>query len=435
MPEAPLLPPHPPRAADAPKALDGIRVLDFTHFIAGPLATMLLGDLGAEIVKIEKIAGGDDFRRFGPQRADMGPAFVWCNRNKQSVALDLTRPEGQQIARDLAATADVVIENFSAGVMDRFGLGYAALAAANPRLVYCAVSAYGRSGPYAGRLGFDPIAQAESGFMSLTGQADGDPLRAGPSIMDNSTAMMACNTVLAALMARERLGQGQYCEVSLFDTAVQMSGFHAMLYLMSGQVPERFGNSSKDSAPTDVFEAADGPFYITCANDRTFQRLVRSVLGRPDLAEHPDFAEGRTRAANKDKLAAIIRPLFAAQPRADLLAKMLEAGVPAGEVRALDEVYAAGEIRERGRATAIPFPDGGSVPNIAPPFQFRATPVADPVAAPLLGQHTAAVLTRLLGYDTSRIAALAEAGVIHIAEAGVIHIAEAGAIRLAETDR
>lgn len=411
----PELPPPPPRPEGAPGALSGVRVLDFTHFIAGPVATMFLGDMGAEVIKIEKVGRGDDFRGFGPQRAGMGPPFVWCNRNKKSVALDLTKPEGQQIARDLAATADVVAENFSAGVMERFGLGYETLAAANPRLVYCAVSAYGRSGPHAGRLGFDPIAQAESGFMSLTGFADRDPVRSGPSIMDTSTAMMACNTILGALMARERLGRGQYCEVSLFDTAVQMSGFHATHYLMTGQVPERFGNSSKDSVPVDVFQAADGPIYITCANDRTYHRLVREVLGRPDLADHPDYAGMLDRVANKAALMAILRPLFEAEPRAALLARMLKAGVPAGEVRALDEVYASSEIRDRDRAAAIPFAGGGTVPNIAPPFQFRDTPVAAPQAAPLLGQHTAEVLTGLLGYDGEQVAALAGSGVIQLA--------------------
>lgn len=415
MPTQPELPPPSPRPAGAATALAGIRVLDFTHFIAGPVATMFLGDMGAEVIKIEKMGRGDDFRGFGPQRAGMGPPFVWCNRNKKSVALDLTKPEGQQIARELAATADVVAENFSAGVMDRFGLGYESLAADNPRLVYCAVSAYGRSGPHAGRLGFDPIAQAESGFISLTGFPDRDPVRSGPSIMDTSTAMMACNTILGALMARERQGKGQYCEVSLFDTAVQMSGFHAMHYLMTGAVPERFGNASKDSAPTDVFQAADGPIYITCANDRTFQRLVRDVLARPDLAEHADYADLRTRAVNKDALAAILRPLFAAEPRAALLARMLKAGVPAGEVRSLDEVYASSEIRDRHRASAIPFAGGGTVPNIAPPFQFRDTPIVDPQAAPLLGQHTAEVLSGVLGYDDARIKGLAEAGAIQLA--------------------
>lgn len=414
MPQAPELPRHEPRATGAPSALEGIRVLDFTHFIAGPLATMLLGDMGAEIIKIEKVGSGDDFRGFGPQRSGMGPPFVWCNRNKKSVALDLTTADGQQIARDLAATADVVIENFSTGVMERFGLGYEALAAANPRLVYCSVSAYGRSGPYAGRLGFDPIAQAESGFMSLTGFPDRDPVRSGPSIMDNSTAMMACNSVLGALMARERHGAGQMVEVSLFDTAVQMTGFHTMLYLMSGNVPERFGNSSKDSAPTDVFQAADGPFYIACANNRTFQRLVRDVLARPDLADDPKFADSRSRANNKDDLKSVIATMFATEPRKDLLERMSNAGIPAGEVRAPDEVFASGEIRERNRVTAIPSPDGNTVPNIAPPFHFHGTPEADPVAAPLLGQHTAEVLSHVLGLDGPRIEALAASGAIQL---------------------
>lgn len=413
MTDAPALPPHTPRPEGAPTALGGLRILDFTHFIAGPLATMLLADMGAEVVKIEKTGRGDDFRGFGPQKDGMGPPFVWTNRNKRSVALDLTRPEGQEIARALAATADVVVENFSAGVMARFGLDYDRLAQANPRLVYCAISAYGRTGPFAGRLGFDPIAQAESGFMSLTGDADRAPLRAGPAIMDMSTAMMAANAMLGGLMARERTGAGQYVEVSLFDTAVLMSGFHAMNYLMSGRVPERFGNSSKDSGPTDVYEAADGPFYLACANDRSFHRLAADVLGRPDLAADPAYAAAAERTANKDALNDILRPLFRAEPRATLLRRMQAAGVPAGEVRSLDQVYAAPEIRERARATAIPAQSGvGHVPNVAPPFAFAATPVADPVAAPLLGQHTAEVLKGLLGYDDARIQALADAGAI-----------------------
>ncbi len=413
MTEPPALPPRRPRPAAAPTALDGLRIVDFTHFIAGPLATMFLADMGADVVKIEKTGRGDDFRGFGPQKDGMGPAFVWTNRNKRSIALDLTRPEGQEIARALAATADVVAENFSAGVMARFGLDYATLAAANPRLVYCAVSAYGRTGPFKDRLGFDPIAQAESGFMSLTGDAGQDPMRSGPAIMDMSTAMMASNVILGALMARERTGKGQYVEVSLFDTAVQMTGFHALNYLMSGRVPERFGNSSRDSGPTDVYQAADGPFYLACANDRSFRRLAVDVLGRPDLADDPDYKTARERTANKDALNAVIQPIFRTKTCAEWLTLMQPAGVPAGEVRFLDQVFAAPEIRERDRATSIPAASGdGTVPNVEPPFQFADTPVRDPVAAPLLGQHTDEILRDLLGYDAARIEALRRDGVV-----------------------
>jgi len=413
MSEPPVLPTPQLRPSGAATALGGLRVVDFTHFIAGPLATMFLADMGAEVVKIEKTGRGDDFRGFGAQKDGMGPHFAWTNRNKKSIAIDLTKPEGQEVARALAATADVVVENFSAGVMDRFGLSYETLRAANPRLVYCAVSAYGRTGPFAGRLGFDPIAQAESGFMSLTGDEDRDPLRSGPAIMDMSTAMMASNAILGGLMARERQGEGQYVEVSLFDTATLMAGFHAMVYLMSGNVPPRFGNSSRDSAPTDVFHAADGPFYLACANDRSFHRLARDVIGRPELADDPDYATMAPRARNKDKLKEILAPIFAGKSRAEWLAAMQPIGVPAGAVRSLDEVYASAEVLERGRVSQVPAASGeGVVPNITSPFVFGRTPVVDPVAAPMLGQHTADVLADVLGFDADRISKLAEAGAI-----------------------
>lgn len=413
MPQAPQLPSPRPRPAGAPTALDGVRILDFSHFIAGPLATMFLADMGAEVIKIEKTGRGDDFRGFGRQKDGMGPHFLWTNRNKKSVALDLTQPEGREIARALAATADVVVENFSAGVMARFGLDHETLRAANSRLVYCAVSAYGRTGPFADRLGFDPIAQAESGFMSLTGEPDQDPLRSGPAIMDMSTAMMACNAVLGGLMARERRGEGQYVEVSLFDTATLMTGFHAMVYLTSGVVPPRFGNSSRDSAPTDVFHASDGPFYLACANDRSFRRLAVDVIGRLDLADDPDYATIGPRAANKAALKDVLAPIFLTKTRAEWLALMQPLGVPAGAVRSLDEVFASPEVLDRDRVSQIAAASGdGVVPNITSPFVFGATPAVDPKAAPLLGQHTADVLGELLGYSAERIARLAEAGVV-----------------------
>lgn len=410
MSNAPALPPYRPRPRGAATALAGVRVVDFTHFIAGPLATMILADMGADVIKIEKAAGGDDFRRFRPERGGIGAPFLWTNRNKRSVALDLTRPEAQAVARELIDTADIVVENFSGGVMKGFGLDYETLAASNPRLIYCAVSAYGREGELAGRLGFDPVVQAESGFMSLNGYPDGEPLRTGPAIMDMSTALMASNAILGALMARERLGRGQYVEVALFDTAMLMVGFHAMNHLVSGATPTRFGNTSPDSAPMGVFQAADGPIYLACANDRTFHRLARDVLGRPDLAEDPDFAESRNRVPNRERLADILNGLLAAERRDVWLEKMLAAGVPAGAVRTVSEAFASPEARMRGIVSEIPHPAAGTVPNIASPIRYSATPVVDPVGAPTLAQHTDEVLTTVLGYDRDKLDALTTAG-------------------------
>ena len=421
MPYVPDLPPPQARPAGAQTALSGLRIVDFTHFIAGPLATMLLADMGAEVIKIEKTGRGDDFRGFGKPTAGMGAPFLWTNRNKKSVALNLTEPEGQAIAKELVDSADVVVENFSAGVMAKFGLGDEALRATNPRLIYCAVSAYGRTGPFAHRLGFDPIAQAESGYMSLTGEPDHDPLRSGPAIMDMSTAMMASNVILGALMARERTGQGQYVEVSLFDTATLMAGFHTMSYLTSGVVPPRFGNSSRDSAPTDVFYAQDGPFYLACANDRSFHRLAEEVLERPDLATHPHYAGISARTANKDALKAVLAPIFKTKTRAEWLALMQPIGVPAGAVRDLAQVFDAPEVLARNRVSQIPAANqDGVVPNLTSPFVFGATPVVDPTAAPLLGQHTAEVLTELLGYDLTRLQTLLDRGIVEAPDQGAV---------------
>jgi len=408
----PALPAPTPRPAGAPLALAGIRVADFSHFIAGPLCSRILADLGAEVIKIEKADGGDDFRRLlPPVTADAGAPFLWANRNKRSIALDLKQPVAQQVARDIVARSDVLLENFSTGVMDRFGLGYPTLSAANPRLIYASISAYGRDGPLKDRLGFDPIAQAESGFMAMNGDPGGVGMRAGPSIMDMSTAMMTGNAILAALFARERLGVGQLIESALFDQAVTMVGFHAMNYLASGAEPPRFGNVSRDTVPTATFETADRPIFIACANDRTWQRLC-AVLERPDLAAHPDYASTPDRIRNREALLAIVSAALLTRGRADWLPRMRTAGVPAGAVNSLAEAFGSDEMAARGMVTAIPHPTAGSVPNIRLPFRMAGTPLADPVAAPGLGQDSAAVLRDLLGYDAGRIEALVASGAV-----------------------
>jgi crotonobetainyl-CoA:carnitine CoA-transferase CaiB-like acyl-CoA transferase len=407
----PQLPERTPRAPGAPTALDGLLVVDFTRVVAGPACTQTLADFGAEVVKIENPDGGDDTRSY--EHADLAgesAAFVCLNRNKQGIALDLTKPAAREVARELIARADVVVENFSGGVMERFGLDYAAVASTNPRLVYCSISAYGRQGPFATRPGFDPITQAESGFMSLNGFPDGPPLRTGSPIVDFATGMSACNAILLALFARDRLGRGQHVEVALFDIAVSMTGFYGMAHLMTGLNQSRFGNSPNGSPSVGVYEAADGPFYMACANDRLYRRLVIEVLGRPELASGAEFADRRKRTANKEKLRGILAGIFAGDLRDNWVAKLKAANLPVGFVRTIEEAFNSPELRARHRVSQIPHPAAGTVPNIEPPLRLDLTPVVDPVAAPMLGEHTKAVLRKTLGYDDDRIAALTAAG-------------------------
>ena len=405
------LPERLPRAKDAPTALDGLLVVDFTRVVAGPACTQTLADFGAEVIKIENPEGGDDTRAY--EHAEIGgesAAYISLNRNKRGIALDLAVPAARDVARELIAKADVVVENFSSGVMKKFGLDYDSVAPANLRLVYCSISAYGRKGPFASRPGFDPITQAESGFMSLNGFADGPPVRTGPPIVDMATGMSACNAILLALIARDRVGRGQHVEVALFDIAMSMTGFYGMAYLISGANPGRFGNSPNGSPTVGLYEAADGPLYMACANDRLYRRLVTEVLDRPDLITDPDFATRRARTANREKLRAIIAGVFASDQLENWMAKMKKANIPVGYLRTVEQGFNAPEARERHRLSRIPHPTAGMVPNIETPLNMALTPCVDPVAAPLLGEHTNDILRKRLGYGDARIAELAEAG-------------------------
>ncbi len=407
----PKLPGRLPREKGAPTALDGLLVVDFTRVVAGPACTQTLADFGATIIKIENPEGGDDSRHY--EHADLAgesAAFVSLNRNKRGIALDLTKPEACAVAHELIAKADVVVENFSSGVMKKYGLDYASVAPRHPRLVYCSISAYGRKGPFASRPGFDPITQAESGFMSLNGFPDGPPVRTGPPAVDMLTGMSAVNAILLALLARDRLGRGQHVEVALFDMALAMTQFYGMAYLMSGVNPSRQGNSPNGSPSVGIYHGFDGPFYIACANDRLYRRLVVDVLNRPDLVSG-EFGDRRSRSANKDKLRAILTEVFATDSRESWVAKMKAANIPVGYLRTVEEAFNSPEARERHRVSEIPHPKAGSVPNIESPLNMSLTPAIDPLAAPLLGQHTKEVLRDTLGYDEAKITALAEAGV------------------------
>lgn len=396
-----------------PPALSGIRVADFSHFVAGPIASLILADMGAEVIKIEKIMGGDDLRRIGaPVEPAESAAFIWANRNKRSIALDVTSTAGQQVARDLVAGSDVLIENFSTAVMARFGLDYASLSVQHPRLVYCAISAYGRDGVMADRFGFDPITQAESGFMALNGEPGGIGLRTGPSVIDTSTGIMAGNAILGALVARERTGRGQYVECALFDQAVLMCGFQATDYLVSGREPLPFGNQHQDVVPVGAFPTKDRPMFVACANDRTWQRLARAVLARPDLAENPDYSTIPLRKRHQQHLLGELETIFRTETREHWLIRMRDAAVPAGAINSVAEAFNSHEMVARGLVSQLSHPTAGTVPNIASPIRMAGTPLVEPVAAPTLGQHTRAILRDCLDYDEERIAQLHAAGVV-----------------------
>jgi crotonobetainyl-CoA:carnitine CoA-transferase CaiB-like acyl-CoA transferase len=407
------LPIHQPRPADAPLVLAGVRVIDFTQFIAGAMGTQVLGDLGADVIKIEPLSG-DNFRSYPPCDPEMpkqGAPFLWANRNKRSVAVDLKNGEVAALVRSLIAEADVLVENFSTGVMERFGLGYEACAALNPRLVYCSVSAYGRTGRHADRLGFDSVVMAESGFTSMTGYPDRDPVRSGPAVIDISTGLMASNAILAALLARHQTGQGQYLDIAMMDSALTMVGYAAMQVLCSGTERERCANVNPDAAPAGMFRARDKLFVINCPTTAMFQQLFRA-FGRSDIADDPHLHVAANRVKNREHIERVAQENFLQRPWAEWKQVLQAAGVPAGEVRTLSEGLMSDEARERGIVTRIPHKVAGWLPNVALPLRMSKTPMADPVAAPAIGQHTVEVLTELLDLQPSELRRLRDAGTI-----------------------
>lgn len=391
--------------------LEGIRVADFSRVIAGPVCAMTLADMGADVVKIEHPVGGDDTRGYRPPEIDgFSPAFLCYNRNKRGIALDLNVAEGLRTARELIDRADIVIENFRTGLMARYGLDYASLAAERPDLIYLSISAYGRDGPFAARAGYDPVVQAESGFMSMTGYPDGEPMRTGVPMIDVTTGMTAAQAVLAALFARKRTGRGQFIEVPLFDTGFSMTMHASMEYMVSGECPTRVGNGSFVTHPLGVFHASDGPFFLTVGNERAWRRLVLEVLERRDLFDDPQFATGTLRAQNRDRLTALLEEIFATDTRDGWIQRIRAVNVPVGPLRTIEEAMASAEVKGRGIVREAKRAAWPPLPDVRGPIHLSATPLRDATAAPALGEHTDEVLADWLGYGRDDIEALRKTG-------------------------
>jgi formyl-CoA transferase len=399
--------------------LEGLRVLDLTRALAGPYCTMMLGDLGADIIKVERPGRGDESRGWGPPFVGepYGPYpgesayFIAANRNKRSITVNLKSPEGQVIVRRLAAESDAFVENFRTGVLDRMGLGYEDLSALNPGLVYCSISGYGRTGPQADRPGYDFVIQAEGGFMGITGPEEGPPYRVGVPIIDICAGMFSSTAILAALRARDATGQGQYIDLSLLNTQVALLANVASNYLVGQKPPSRLGNSHPNITPYEAFRARDRWFALAAANERQWA-LLCDVLDRPDLRDDPRFADNSTRVANRSALREILDDAFHARDADQWLAEFRRAGLPCGPINTIPEVFAHPQAEARELAVAAEHPTAGPVRFPGFPYILSATPAEVRLPPPMLGQHTGQVLQEVLGYSPEQVAGLRDSAVI-----------------------
>ncbi|KRE04393.1 CoA-transferase [Bosea sp. Root381] len=377
--------------------LDGIKVLDLSRILAGPWCTQTLADLGAEVWKIEEASAGDDTRGWmPPEIGGESTYFQCCNRSKLSVAADLRDPEDREKIARLAEQADVLVENFKTGGLERFGLGYEQLRARNPRLIYCSISGYGRIGPRAEEAGYDFAIQAESGLMAITGEPEGSPMKHGVAITDLVTGMNATQAILAALIARGKTGRGQHLDIALFDSAVALLANVASGHLATGRAPGRFGNAHATVVPYQLFDTADGVLALACGNDQQFSAMCGKVLARSDLAEDERYRTNRSRVLNRETLIPTLAALFRHKKTGDWVETLRAVGVPAGQVRSVPEVFASPDTLGRGLVHAVQDKVHGTLRMVASPLRLSDTPVRQPAAPPRLGEHTADVLSRYM---------------------------------------
>lgn len=401
-------------------ALHGIKVLDLSRVLAGPWCTQILADFGADVVKVESIGKGDDTRSWGPPDLPSAPGrehsresayYLSCNRNKRSIAIDLAHPEGAQLVRKLAADADVLVENFKVGGLKKYGLDYDRLKASNPRLVYCSITGFGQTGPYADRPGYDFIAQAMGGMMSITGERDGPPIKPGVAIADLSTGLYATISILIALRHAERTGEGQYIDCSLLDTQISMLANQALTYLVGGVSPGRLGNAHPTVVPYRVFDAADGAVVVAVGNDAQF-RVLCELLGMPELAADPRYATNSQRVIHRDSLEPALQAAIGQRRVADLVDRLCARGVPSGPVNTIGQIFADPFVEARGVVHRFRRADGVEVPSVAYPGKFSRTPASFDRPPPHVGQHTAEVLDEWLGLDAREHERLERSGAI-----------------------
>lgn len=406
-----------------PGALSHIRVLDLSRILAGPWAGQLLADLGADVIKVERPGAGDDTRGWGPpflkdeygENTSVAAYYLCANRNKRSITIDITRPEGQALVKQLAAESDVVLENFKLGGLAQYGLDYASLKAINPRLVYCSITGFGQNGPYAPRAGYDFLIQGLGGLMSLTGRPDdedgGGPMKVGVALTDILTGLYATNAVLAALAWREKSGEGQFIDIALLDVQIACLANQAMNYLATGQSPKRMGNAHPNIVPYQDFPTADGYMILAIGNDGQFARFCAEA-GAPELAADPRYATNKARVEHRATLIPALKHLTIERTTAEWVGALEALAVPCGPINTLADVFADPQVQARGLRVTMPHPLAGSVPLVANPIRLSATPVEYRNPPPLLGEHTGQILQNTLGLSATQIEELRAAGVI-----------------------
>ncbi|WP_322057005.1 CoA transferase [Paraburkholderia sp. J63] len=394
--------------------LKGVRVLDLSRVLAAPFCAMMLADLGAEVTKVEHPKGGDQTRHWGTAiQGGERTYYLAINRSKQSIAIDFSKPEGAALIRELARESDILVENYMLGTLERYGLGYEALKAENPRLIYCSVSGYGRTGPSAARPGYDSVIQAESGLMSITGEPDGEASKAGVPICDITAGMYATQAILAAFVRRLRNGHGEAIDIALFDCTLANHVSVAANALLLNTPPGRYGNSHADIIPQGLYHAEDGPLMFHVGSDAQFARFSADVLGLPELARDPRFIDNDGRRANREALDEIMSARFRTRSRHEWLPLFRAAGVPAGLVQNVLEALTSEEAKARDLICEIDHPTAGRINLVGSPLKFQEGSLAPPKAPPLLGEHTDHVLAGRIGLDAETIAQLRAAHVIY----------------------